>query len=59
MNVQSLMIAQVHDELVFDCVASEVELIKQTVKETMEGVLKLKVPLISEASSGINWFEAK
>lgn len=59
MNVKSVMIAQVHDELVFDCPPDEVELIKNTVKETMEGVLELKVPLISEANYGKNWFEAK
>ena len=59
LNVRSLMIAQVHDELVFDCPKDEVELIMKVVKETMEGVLELNVPLISEASSGTNWFEAK
>ena len=59
LNVRSLMIAQVHDELVFDCPKDEVELIMKVVKETMEGVLELNVPLISEASSGANWFEAK
>lgn len=59
MDVKSIMIAQVHDELVFDCPRDEVELIKETVKETMEGVLELQVPLISEANYGKNWFEAK
>ena len=53
------MIAQVHDELVFDCPNDEVDIIKKIVKETMESVIALKVPLICETNSGKNWYEAK
>ncbi|MGN1295921.1 MAG: DNA polymerase I [Bacilli bacterium] len=59
LNLKSLMIAQVHDELVFDCPSDEVDIIKKIVKETMESVIALKVPLICEANSGANWYEAK
>ena len=58
-NLKSLIIAQVHDELVFDCPLSEVSAMKKLIKEAMENAVKLEVPLIAEVSSGKNWFEAK
>ena len=53
------MILQVHDELDFECPVSEVERLSAMVKEEMEGVCELKVPLIAEVSSGPTWAEAK
>lgn len=58
-KLQSVMIAQVHDELIFDCPIDEVELMKKLVKEEMENAVKLSIPLIAEANSGENWFKAK
>lgn len=58
-NLKSLMIAQVHDELVFDCPSYEVEIVMKLVKEKMENAVRLSVPLIAEANSGNNWFLAK
>ncbi|MBY4798315.1 DNA polymerase I [Collinsella sp. AGMB00827] len=53
------MILQVHDELDFECPASELEHLSAMVRETMEGVVKLKVPLVADVSSGVTWAEAK
>ena len=57
-NVSSLMIAQVHDELVFDIYPGEIELMTKLVKETMENVCKLKVDLIASVSIGDTWLKA-
>lgn len=57
-GMKSLLIAQVHDELIFDVYPGELETLEKIVKETMESVVKLKVPLIAEAESGSNWLEA-
>ncbi len=56
---KSKMILQVHDELVFDAHRSELEWLKAMVKEKMEGVIKLKVPLKVDIGIGPNWLEAK
>ena len=53
------MILQVHDELVFDAHRAELEWLKAMVKEKMEGVIKLKVPLKVDIGTGPNWLEAK
>ena len=53
------MIAQVHDELIFDCVEEELEIVRKIVKEKMEGAVKLSIPLIADSNSGENWFIAK
>jgi len=58
MNLRSKMILQVHDELVFDVVADEVEVLKTMVTGQMESVIKLHVPLVAEAGVGDNWLEA-
>lgn len=57
-NMKSKMIAQVHDELLFDVYPGELDELTKIVKETMEGVVSLDVPLIAEAESGNNWLEA-
>ena len=57
-GLQSRMILQIHDELVFDAVSSEVETLKNIVTEEMENVVKLSVPLTVECNHGKNWLEA-
>jgi DNA polymerase-1 len=52
------MVLQVHDELDFNCAASEVERLSVLVKEAMEGVAQLKAPLVADVSVGPNWAEA-
>ena len=52
------MIMQVHDELVFEAPAAERETLMALVREEMEGVLKLEVPLHVEIAAGKNWDEA-
>jgi len=54
----SQMVLQVHDELDFNCAYSEIEQLSKMVKEAMEGVAQLKVPLTVEVSQGPNWAEA-
>lgn len=54
----SKMILQVHDELIFDVVPEEVEQIKILVKEEMEKVIQLHIPLIADCNAGKNWLEA-
>jgi DNA polymerase-1 len=56
---KSKMILQVHDELVFEVHKSELKWLKDMLKEKMEGVLKLKVPLKIDMGVGPNWLEAK
>lgn len=57
-GLKSKMILQVHDELVFDALKDEVEQLNKLVKEEMESVIKLKVPLTVECAWGANWLEA-
>ena len=58
-GLESLLIAQVHDELVFDVKKDELEKVEKIVKEKMEGVLDQDVKLVAEGGSGKTWFEAK
>ena len=53
------MILQVHDELDFECPIGEVERLTAMVRDVMEHVVDLRVPLIAEASTGITWADAK
>ncbi|MEE0288301.1 MAG: DNA polymerase I [Collinsella aerofaciens] len=53
------MILQVHDELDFECPTDEVERLTTMVRDVMEHVVDLRVPLIAEASTGITWADAK
>lgn len=53
------MILQVHDELDFECPVNEVERLTTMVRDVMEHVVDLRVPLIAEASTGITWADAK
>jgi DNA polymerase-1 len=57
-GMQSKMLLQVHDELVFDMHKSESEGLKSLVKEKMEQAITLKVPLTVDIGEGINWLKA-
>lgn len=52
------LILQVHDELVIECPEAEADTITILLKQTMENVCRLRVPLVAEVSRGINWDEA-
>ncbi|CAH1226120.1 MULTISPECIES: DNA polymerase I [Paenibacillus] len=58
-HLKSRMLLQVHDELVFEVPADELEQMKELVPAVMEQALKLSVPLKAEVSYGDNWYEAK
>ncbi|MBV2180694.1 MAG: DNA polymerase I [Castellaniella sp.] len=57
-GLRSLMVMQVHDELVFDAVPDEVERLRERVPQLMAGVAELAVPLVAEVGVGRNWGEA-
>ena len=57
-NLGSKMILQVHDELVFEIPDHEIDLMKVLVKEEMEGVVKLSIPIRVDMGVGKNWEEA-
>ena len=52
------MILQVHDELVFDVLKTELDAVKEIVIREMQNAAILKVPLIVECGIGANWLEA-
>lgn len=57
-ELKSRMIMQVHDELVFDAHHDEVDQLSALVKETMSSAVELKVPLVVDVNTGLNWLEA-
>lgn len=57
-NLQSQMVLQVHDELVFDAHKSEVDLLREKVPHFMASAIPLQVPVEVGLGVGINWFEA-
>ncbi len=57
-NIQSQMILQVHDELNFNVLESEIERVKEIVIEEMQSAYSLRVPLIADYGIGSNWLEA-
>lgn len=57
-QLNGLMIMQVHDELVFEVPEDEVKIFKKSIKNIMENVAELKVPLIVEIGEGDNWEQA-
>ena len=58
LNLQSKMILQVHDELVFDARKDELEVLKPLVVKHMSGAMQLSVPLDVDINEGTSWFEA-
>lgn len=57
-NIQSQMTMQVHDELNFSVLKSELEIVKRIVIEEMEHAISLRVPLVADCGVGDNWLEA-
>ncbi|MBN1356209.1 DNA polymerase I [bacterium] len=57
LNIQSLMVLQVHDELLFDTLPREEETVKNIIRTGMENAWKLRVPLKVDIRSGSNWAE--
>ena len=58
-NLESKMILQVHDEIIIDAKKEEIDIIKKILKEEMENVVNLSVPLKIDINIGTNWFNAK
>ena len=57
-QLQSKMILQVHDELVFDACLDELEILKELVNDKMVNALPLNIPVVVELNTGENWLEA-
>jgi len=57
-KLKSKMILQVHDELVFDALKSEVEILKKIVLEKMKSAIQMTVPVEVDMNTGSNWLEA-
>ncbi|MGD0357216.1 MAG: DNA polymerase I [Terracidiphilus sp.] len=58
-KLKTRMVLQVHDELLFEVPADESAEVKALVRAEMEGVIKLKVPLVADLKSGPNWRDMK
>lgn len=58
-KLKSKMLIQVHDELVFNVVLEEQEIVTEIVKRVMENTYQLNVPLVVDIESGSDWYEAK
>ena len=56
-NLDAKIVMQVHDELVIEAKDDIVDEVKELVRETMENVVSLNVPLIVDVTSGKNWLE--
>jgi DNA polymerase-1 len=58
-GLKARMLLQVHDEVVFEVPASEIDQLDQIVKDIMEHTTELAVPLIADSNYGRNWYDAK
>ena len=58
-NLQSKMILQIHDELIFECPDNEVERMQELIRHEMESIVKLSVPLTVDVGVGRNWYDLK
>jgi DNA polymerase-1 len=52
------MTMQVHDELVFDVIVNETEIMKKIIIDRMKNAIKMEVPILVEVGVGRNWLEA-
>lgn len=57
-NLKSKLIMQVHDELIVETIPREVKQVEKIIKDSMENVIKLKVPLIVDLNVANNWYDA-
>ncbi|HEU4642820.1 MAG TPA: DNA polymerase I [Gemmatimonadaceae bacterium] len=58
-SLESRMILQVHDELVFEVMPREMDAVRSLVKQEMEGAAELAVPLVVDMGAGENWLATK
>jgi DNA polymerase-1 len=58
-GLEARMILTVHDELVFEVPEGELDAATEVVRREMTGVTEMKVPLVVDVSSGLNWADAK
>jgi len=58
-NLKSKILVTVHDELVVDTKKDEFDIVKKLMKEVMESVIELEVPLLVDIEYGDNWYQAK
>ncbi len=58
-NLKSKILVQVHDELVIDCKKEELEIVQKLLRDTMEHVIDLDVPLLIDIEYGDDWYQAK
>ena len=58
-GLRAKLVLQIHDELDFEVPEDEVQALSELVREEMEGVVQLRVPLLAEPSWGPTWAEAK
>jgi len=58
-NLKSKIVLQVHDEMMIEALIEEKEQVKKIIKESMENVIKLEVPLLADMSEAYNWYECK
>jgi len=56
-NLKSKLLLQIHDELIVDAPKNEIDKVKNILKEEMENIVKLEVPLTVDLSSGKTWFD--
>ncbi len=58
-DLASKLVLQIHDELDLEVPMAEIDTVSALVREVMEGVVELRVPLVADVSYGSNWAEAK
>jgi DNA polymerase-1 len=58
-GLQSKLILQVHDELIIDAYKPELDIVIELLKNKMENVVDLSVPLIVEIATADNWYDTK
>ena len=58
-DLKTRMVLQVHDELLFEVPVAETKQVEELVRAEMEGVVKLKVPLVADLAFGPNWRDLK
>ena len=57
--MQSKMLLQVHDELIFEAPKEEIAILEKIVPEVMEAAIKLNVPLKVDYAFGSSWYDTK
>ena len=57
--LRAKLILQVHDELILEVHSDDAQEVKEKLKQIMENVMELTVPLIADANSGRTWFDLK